>query len=110
MQMGPADIERAVRALGEEWGAEVTSVVGVQELVSSNYPQIAAVGMGATESRAPRIVELAWRSPCADNHSSPVVIIGKGVTFDTGGLNMKSAAGMRQMKKDMGNETKRLFM
>ena len=107
MQLGPADIERAIKDMSVDWKAEINSVIGVESLLESNYPQIAAVGMAADISRSPRIVELQWR--CA-NAKSTVVIIGKGVTFDTGGLNMKSGGGMRQMKKDMAGSAQAIAL
>src|SRR5205085_603926 len=64
----------------------------------SGYPLIAAVGAAASEARAPRLIELEWGKPDAPR----VAIVGKGVCFDSGGLDLKNAAGMRLMKKDMG--------
>ena len=66
--------------------------------LDEGYPLIAAVGRAATPDRAPRLIELEWGEP-----SNPrVAIIGKGVCFDSGGLDLKPASGMRLMKKDMG--------
>src|SRR5262249_19806284 len=67
-------------------------------LLAANYPAIHAVGRAATPARAPRIIEIAWGEA-----SRPLVaIVGKGVVFDTGGLDIKPSSGMRLMKKDMG--------
>ena len=93
--MGPEALEATARHLAKAYGAEVSSVVG-RELLERNYPMIHAVGRAAHE--APRLVEFEWGDP-----SHPrLAIIGKGITFDTGGVNMKSSTGARLMKKDMG--------
>ena len=90
--MGPAELETAARALAKSHGAKVAVVSGVA--LSKNYPQIAAVGMGSP--RAPRLIELTWgKGPL-------VTLVGKGVCFDTGGLDLKPSAAMLTMKKDMG--------
>ena len=93
--MGPKALEQAGRDLAEKFGADVSSIIG-EDLLKQNYPMIHAVGRAAHE--APRLVEIEWGDP-----SHPrLAIIGKGITFDTGGVNMKSATGARLMKKDMG--------
>ena len=93
--MGPVALEQAGVDLAAKFDATVTSVVG-EDLLDQNYPMIHAVGRAAHE--APRLVEIEWGDP-----SHPrLAIIGKGITFDTGGVNMKSATGARLMKKDMG--------
>jgi len=93
--MGPEALEAAARDLAKTFDAEVTAVVG-EDLLEQNYPMIHAVGRAAHQ--APRLVEIEWGDP-----SHPrLAIIGKGITFDTGGVNMKSATGARLMKKDMG--------
>jgi leucyl aminopeptidase len=94
--LGPAEIEQAVRDAAPELGAQVRVTSGNE--LASGYPLIAAVGGAATEARAPRLIELEWGKP-GDRR---VAIIGKGVCFDSGGLDLKSASGMRLMKKDMG--------
>jgi Leucyl aminopeptidase len=66
--------------------------------LAEGYPLIAAVGAAATDARAPRLIELEWGKP----GDPRVAIVGKGVCFDTGGLDLKPASGMRLMKKDMG--------
>ncbi len=93
--MGPQHLEQAARDLATAHSAEFTSVVG-DELLSSNFPSIHAVGRAS--HRAPRLLELNW----GDAAHPRVAIVGKGVCFDTGGLDLKSAEGMRWMKKDMG--------
>jgi leucyl aminopeptidase len=94
--LGPAEIEQAVREAATELGAEVRVTAGKD--LGKGYPLIAAVGRAASESRAPRLVELEWGKADAPR----VAVIGKGVSFDSGGLDLKTAAGMRLMKKDMG--------
>jgi leucyl aminopeptidase len=93
--MGPAELEEAVRRLAARHGASVRSVVG-DDLLAENLPMIHAVGRAS--QRAPRLIDLTWGSagaPC-------VTLVGKGICFDTGGLDLKPAAGMLLMKKDMG--------
>ena len=95
--MGPAEIEAAARALAKRHGAKVRSIVG-DNLKKQNFPLIHAVGRAAEESRAPRLIELRWGRP-----SDPrVTLVGKGVCFDTGGLDLKPENAMLLMKKDMG--------
>jgi leucyl aminopeptidase len=94
--LGPAEIEAAVRAEAKRPGAEVREISG--KALTDGYPLIAAVGGAATAERAPRLIELEWGKP-----SDPrIAIVGKGVCFDSGGLDLKQAAWMRNMKKDMG--------
>ena len=93
--LGPAEIETAVRALGETHGAEVASTVG-DDLLAANFPMIHAVGRASP--RAPRLVDLRW----GQEGDPKLTLVGKGVAFDTGGLNLKTDAGMLLMKKDMG--------
>jgi leucyl aminopeptidase len=94
--LGPAELEAAVRALATETGAHIRLTSGNE--LETGYPLIAAVGRGAAEARAPRLIELEWGKPDAPR----VAIVGKGVCFDSGGLDLKPASGMRIMKKDMG--------
>jgi leucyl aminopeptidase len=94
-ELGPGEIEAAIRGLATESGATVTSIVG-DDLIARNFPMIHAVGRAST--RAPRLVDLVWGDP---NHPK-VTLVGKGVAFDTGGLNLKPDASMLLMKKDMG--------
>ncbi|MDQ3074080.1 MAG: leucyl aminopeptidase family protein [Pseudomonadota bacterium] len=94
--LGPAELEAAVRALGDDNGAKVEVTQG--DKLDRGYPMIAAVGRGATRDRAPRLIELH-----SGRDGDPLIaVIGKGVCFDSGGLDIKSASGMRLMKKDMG--------
>jgi leucyl aminopeptidase len=94
--MGPADLETAAAELARRSGAQLTVTAGAE--LADGYPLIAAVGAAATPNRAPRLIELGWGRP----DDPRVAIVGKGVCFDSGGLDLKSAAGMRIMKKDMG--------
>ena len=93
--MGPDQLEAEARAIGDAHGAAVEVIAG-DELLAQNYPAIHAVGRAS--HRAPRLIEMTWGN-AAHPH---LVICGKGVCFDTGGLDLKTAAGMRNMKKDMG--------
>ncbi len=96
--MGPAEIEAVARSCAAGWrDADVTIAAG-DDLLHAGFPLVHAVGRAATASRAPRLIEIAVGDP-----ADPVVaIIGKGVAFDSGGLDLKAPAGMRLMKKDMG--------
>ncbi len=94
--LGPAELEEAVRLLANESGAQIRVTMGNE--LAADYPLIAAVGGGASQARAPRLVELDWGKP----DQPRIAIVGKGVCFDSGGLDLKSASGMRLMKKDMG--------
>jgi leucyl aminopeptidase len=93
--MGPAELERAARELAERFGAEFKCIVG-DDLVKQNFPLIHAVGMAST--RAPRLIDFTW----GDALHPKVTLVGKGVCFDTGGLDLKPSSGMLIMKKDMG--------
>jgi leucyl aminopeptidase len=93
--MGPAELAGAVQALARQHKAKVDVIVG-DELLKKNYPMVHAVGRAST--RAPRLIDLTWGNP----RDPKVTLVGKGVCFDTGGLDLKPAAGMLNMKKDMG--------
>jgi leucyl aminopeptidase len=93
--MGPAELADAVAELGRNHDAAVSTIVG-DELLNAKFPAIHIVGRAS--HRAPRLIELNWGLPQAP----ALTLVGKGVCFDTGGLDLKSAAGMRLMKKDMG--------
>jgi leucyl aminopeptidase len=93
--MGPAQLSEAIKQLGKAHKAKVREWVG-DDLLKANFPTIHAVGRAS--HRAPRLVELSWGR--ADDPK--LVVVGKGVCFDTGGLDLKSSDGMRWMKKDMG--------
>lgn len=92
--MGPDQLEDAARALADGFGASVTVTKG-DDLLTNNFPMIHAVGRAAAQ--APRLIELSWGSD-----GPTVTLVGKGVCFDTGGLNLKPGASMGLMKKDMG--------
>ena len=92
--MGPAELEDAMRALAKVHGAEMQSVTG-DALLEANFPLIHAVGRAS--ARAPRLLDLRW-----GGHGPRLTLVGKGVCFDTGGLNLKPGASMGLMKKDMG--------
>lgn len=93
--MGPEQLSDMAREQAELFGGEFDEWVG-DELLAQNFPAIHAVGRAA--ARAPRLLEIHWGNP---KHPR-LAIVGKGVCFDSGGLDIKSAEGMRLMKKDMG--------
>ena len=93
--MGPKALHHIAKKLAKAHGAEFEATVG-KDLLEDNYPMIHAVGRAAHQK--PRLLEIIW----GDENNPSLTLVGKGVTFDTGGLNIKSAAGMRIMKKDMG--------
>ncbi|HUY69234.1 MAG TPA: leucyl aminopeptidase family protein [Alphaproteobacteria bacterium] len=93
--MGPAELAAAIVSVGKKYKAKVTQIIG-EDLRRKNYPAIHTVGRAS--SRAPRLVDLVWGNP----RHPKVTLAGKGVCFDTGGLDLKSANGMYLMKKDMG--------
>jgi leucyl aminopeptidase len=93
--MGPEELALAARDLANRFGADFNCIVG-DDLARQNFPLIHAVGMAS--SRAPRLIDLTWGDPAHPK----VTLVGKGVCFDTGGLDLKPSAGMLIMKKDMG--------
>ena len=93
--MGPEELAQAAQTLAVRFGAAFNCIVG-NELTEQNFPLIHAVGMAST--RAPRLIDLTWGDP---SHPG-VTLVGKGVCFDTGGLDLKPSGGMLMMKKDMG--------
>ncbi|PKG81356.1 leucyl aminopeptidase [Colwellia sp. 75C3] len=93
--MMPEDIAKAALALAEQFNGDVKQIIG-DELLVHNYPTIHAVGRASVHT--PRLVDLTW----GESKNPQVTLVGKGVCFDSGGLDMKPAAGMRNMKKDMG--------
>jgi leucyl aminopeptidase len=99
--MGPAELAEAVRLVAVQHGAKFKQIVGdaLLKAPGGGFPAIHAVGRAADMAkRAPRLIELTWGSP-----KHPLLsLVGKGVCFDTGGLDIKGADGMRLMKKDMG--------
>ena len=93
--LGPAELEAAVAAVAAHFGAECSVIAG-DDLISAKFPLIHAVGRASP--RAPRLIDLRWGDPAAPK----VTLVGKGICFDTGGLDIKTSAGMALMKKDMG--------
>jgi leucyl aminopeptidase len=93
--MGPDEMEAVARGIAQTHGADIDVLAG-DDLLAHNFPAIHAVGRAS--HRAPRLIVLRW----GDAAHPHVAIVGKGVCFDTGGLDIKAAAGMRNMKKDMG--------
>ncbi len=93
--MGPAELAAAAADLAKQHEAALEVIVG-DDLLTHNYPMVHAVGRAS--ARAPRLIDLTW-----GNEDDPkVTLVGKGVCFDTGGLDLKPATGMLNMKKDMG--------
>ena len=110
LSLGPAELADVAVSIGKELGADSISVIaGEAALRDAKLGQIAAVGMGSSEQRQPRLVDLTWVHKPQSNGATAepavapleVVLVGKGITFDTGGLSIKTNAGMRFMKKDM---------
>jgi len=93
--MGPSALEGAARRLAERHGAEIEVTTGA-ELIQRNLPLIHVVGRAGAEQ--PRLIDMTWGAADAPM----LTLVGKGVCFDSGGLNLKPAGGMRLMKKDMG--------
>lgn len=93
--MLPSHLEAAARDIAKAGGAEISVITG-DDLLKQNYPMIHAVGRASTD--APRLIELNW----GDDAHPRIALVGKGVCFDSGGLNIKGGEGMRWMKKDMG--------
>ncbi len=92
--MGPGQLQQAAEALAQEFGATCSTITG-DALLEQNFPMIHAVGRAADQ--APRLIEMSWGSK-----GPMLTLVGKGVCFDTGGLNLKPGASMGLMKKDMG--------
>lgn len=93
--MGPAQLEAIAQHLADSYEANLTVIAG-EDLITHNYPLIH--GVGRASAQAPRLLDLTWGHPEAPR----VTLVGKGVCFDTGGLDIKSSSGMKLMKKDMG--------
>jgi leucyl aminopeptidase len=93
--LGPPELAEAAQALAARHGARYRVIVG-DELLALNYPAIHMVGRAA--AKAPRLIDFTW----GDESAPKLTLVGKGVCFDTGGLDLKPAGGMRLMKKDMG--------
>ncbi len=94
--MGPAALEAEAQKLAKLYDAKVTVTKG--DALAHGYPLIHAVGRAAHPQHAPRLIELEWGNPALPR----LAVVGKGVTFDSGGLNLKPGGSMRLMKKDMG--------
>ncbi len=92
--MGPDHLQQATEQVASQFDAEFSVIIGAE--LEADFPAIHAVGRGS--HRAPRLLRLSW----GEKSHPKIALIGKGVCFDTGGLNLKSASGMRKMKKDMG--------
>jgi len=95
--LGPAELAAAVQRVAKAHRATCSVIAGAA-LLKQNYPMIHMVGRAATAGRAPRLIDLRWGNPKAPK----VTLVGKGVCFDSGGLDIKPASGMLLMKKDMG--------
>jgi len=94
--MGPAELEAEAEKLAKAHGAKLSVTKG--EALEREYPMVHAVGRAAARTHAPRLLHLTW----GDEQAPVLAIVGKGVCFDSGGLDIKPAAGMLLMKKDMG--------
>ncbi len=94
--LGPAELQGSVQDIAAAHGGDVTVTAG--SALDEGCPMIAAVGRAATADRGPRLIELEW----GDRRHPRIAIVGKGVCFDSGGLDIKPSSGMRLMKKDMG--------
>lgn len=94
--MGPAAIEKAAERIAKAHGGKLTVTKG--EALEQGYPMIHAVGRAAAKHHAPRLIEIHWGK---EDHPR-LALVGKGISFDSGGLDIKPASGMRLMKKDMG--------
>ena len=95
--LGPAELAAAAEHLAARFGATCRVIVG-DGLLAENYPAIHAVGRAAASHRRPRLIDLVWGDPAAPK----VTLVGKGVCFDSGGLDLKPSSNMKLMKKDMG--------
>lgn len=95
--LGPAELEKAARDVAKDFKAKI-SVIKDEKLLEKNFPVIHAVGDAAGEKRRPRLIDISW-----GNAKHPkLTLVGKGVCYDTGGLNLKPGQYMKHMKKDMG--------
>lgn len=97
--LGPEELEAEARALAGLHGAGIRVTVG-EALLEANFPMIHAVGRAST--RAPRLIDMTWSKSGGLGDAPRVTLVGKGICFDTGGLDIKPASGMLLMKKDMG--------
>lgn len=95
--MGPAELAAAAQSVAKRHKAKIRVITG-DALLKANYPLVHMVGRAAAAHRAPRLIDITWGSPKAPK----VTLVGKGVCFDSGGLDIKPSSGMLIMKKDMG--------
>jgi leucyl aminopeptidase len=95
--LGPEELSNVAAGLAQKHGADFRVVIG-DDLLDENYPTIHAVGRAAAPHRQPRLIDLRWGEPT----DPKLTLVGKGVCFDSGGLDLKPASGMKIMKKDMG--------
>jgi len=95
--LGPAELAAAAVGLANRFGADARVIVG-DDLLTENYPCIHAVGRAAAPARQPRLIDFTW----GDAAAPKVTLVGKGVCFDSGGLDLKPSSNMKLMKKDMG--------
>ena len=98
--MGPAALEAEAERLAEAYKAQLEVTRG--DALEQGYPMIHAVGRAAARKHAPRLIHLNWSRSGASDNDPVLAFVGKGVAFDSGGLDIKPASGMRLMKKDMG--------
>lgn len=101
--MGPVELSETIRTAVAPFGAEVREIIG-DDLLAQNFPLVHAVGHGS--DRAPRLIDVSWGDPAHPK----VTLVGKGVVFDTGGLDIKPDTGMLLMKKDMGGAANALAL
>ncbi len=94
--LGPAQLAAAARAVAARHGAKTRIIQGAR--LARDYPAVLAVGRAASRERAPRLIDFTWGRASAPK----VTLVGKGVCFDTGGLDLKPSSSMKLMKKDMG--------
>ena len=99
MDMMPQDLSRHVATVATQFDADHSHIIG-NALLTENFPAIHSVGRAS--AHAPRFIELRWDNTNGSSDGRRVTVIGKGVCFDSGGLNLKSGSGLRLMKKDMG--------
>ncbi|MXP10148.1 leucyl aminopeptidase family protein [Pseudoblastomonas halimionae] len=102
--LGPEQLEDVARDMADRHKASISVIKG--DALERDYPMVHAVGRAAARSHAPRLIEIEW----GDESHPRVAVIGKGVVFDSGGLDVKSAAGMKLMKKDMGGSAHALAL
>ncbi|HEX6267571.1 MAG TPA: leucyl aminopeptidase family protein [Burkholderiales bacterium] len=95
VDLGPAELAEATAAVAARFGATFSTIVG-EDLLEQNYPAVHAVGQASV--RPPRVIDLGW----GEGEAPRLTLVGKGVCFDTGGLDLKTSSNMQLMKKDMG--------